>query len=125
VITITQRGSFSNSERWLRRITSGRIFESLSKYGDTGVAALSAATPVDSGLTAASWTYEIVQRRGYLSIRWKNTNKVAGKPLAVLLQYGHGTGTGGYVQGRDYVNPAIRPIFEQIAAEAQKEVSRL
>jgi hypothetical protein len=124
MITITQRGSFNNSERFLRRIKDGQVFNTLSKYGNIGVAALSAATPVESGLTAASWTFEIVQRSGYYSIRWKNSHVVSGRPIAVLLQYGHGTGTGGYVQGRDFINPAIRPIFDQIAAEAMKEVNR-
>lgn len=124
MITITQRGSFSNSERLLLRWKSGRIFAALNKYGEMGCAALASATPVDTGLTAASWTYDIVQRSGYYSIRWKNTNVHDGRPIAILLQYGHGTGTGGYVQGRDYIMPAIRPIFDQIAAEAWKEVTR-
>lgn len=88
-----------------------------------GVDALSAATPVDSGETARSWTYQIVRSSGYFSIRWLNTNRSNGVPIAILLQYGHGTGTGGYVQGRDYINPAMKPIFDQIEAEVRKVVT--
>lgn len=97
----------------------------LNKYGSLGVAALSNATPTETGLTAASWSYDIQAGRGYYSIRWHNSHNVAGTPLVVLLQYGHGTGTGGYVQGRDFIMPAIRPIFDQIAAEAWKEVTKI
>ena len=95
-------------------------FAVLNKYGSLGVNALSNATPVESGLTAASWSYSIQQRPGYYSIRWHNSHIEDGIPIAVFLQYGHGTGTGGYVQGRDYIMPAIRPIFDQIAAEAME-----
>lgn len=101
------------------------MFSILDKYGPIGVAALASATPRDSGLTAASWTYEVVQSPGYYSIRWGNTNDVGGRPLAILLQYGHGTGTGGYVEGRDYINPAIRPIFDQILADIDREVNSI
>jgi hypothetical protein len=86
---------------------------------------LAAATPVDSGQTAASWYYTTEQRSGYYSIRWHNRNNENGFPVAVMLQYGHGTGTGGFVQGRNYIMPAIRPIFDQIAAEAWKEVTKV
>lgn len=124
MIRITTKGSFKNTERFLNRAKSGEIFSALGKFGDVGVAALAQATPKDSSQTANSWTYEIVQRRGYYSIRWKNTHVEGGAPIAVMLQYGHGTGTGGYVAGRDYINPAMRPIFDQIAAEAWKEVTK-
>lgn len=125
MITITQRGSFNNSERFLRRLSKGDLFAVLDKYGMQGVAALSSATPVDTGELASSWTYTIENRAGYYSIKWRNTHIVEGRPIAILLQYGHGTGTGGYVQGRDYIMPAIRPIFDQMATEAWREVTRL
>lgn len=123
-IIVTQKGSFNNTERYLKRLKTGEIFTVLSKYGDIGVAALSSATPVDSGGTANSWYYTIVQQSGYYSIRWHNRNNNKGAPIAVLLQYGHGTGTGGYVQGREYIMSAIRPVFDQILADAMKEVSK-
>lgn len=125
MITITQRGSFNTTDRYLRRLSSGELFATLSKYGEIGVSALSAFTPTDTGLTSASWSYTIKQSTGYYSIRWHNSNEVAGTPLAVLLQYGHGTGTGGYVQGRDFIMPAMRPIFDQIAEEAWREVTKI
>lgn len=124
-ITFTERGSFNNTERYLNRLKRAELFAVLNKYGSKGVAALSNATPKESGLTAGSWTYTIVMSPGYYSIRWHNTHEVDGRPLAVLLQYGHGTGTGGYVQGRDFINPAIRPVFDEILAEAMREVSRI
>jgi len=124
MISITSKGSFGKTDAYLNRMKNSDIFAALDKYGAIGVAALSAATPVESGLTAASWTYETVKRRGYYSIIWRNTHSQSGKPIAILLQYGHGTGTGGYVQGRDYINPAIKPIFEQIANDVWKEVTR-
>lgn len=125
MITITQKGSFNKTERYLSKLKQAQLFSVLSKYGSIGVNALSNATPVESGETAASWTYSIVQRPGYYSIRWHNTHNHQGVPIAVLLQYGHGTGTGGYVQGRDYINPAVRPIFDQMANEMWKEVTKI
>jgi hypothetical protein len=97
----------------------------LDKYGREGVAALASATPVDSGLTASSWYYEIVRTNGSVTINFNNSNIQNGVPIAVILQYGHATGTGGYVQGRDYINPAIRPIFDRIANDAWREVTKL
>jgi len=125
MITITEKGSFSNVERWLRRLKEQQRLDILNKYGTLGVNALSNATPVESGLTAGSWSHSIISRPGYYSIRWHNSHIEDGIPIAVILQYGHGTGTGGYVQGRDYIMPAIRPIFDQIVAEAMKEVNRV
>jgi hypothetical protein len=125
MITITEKGDFSNVERYLSRLSRAEQFATLSKYGSLGVNALSNATPTDSGRTAESWSYTIEQRPGYYSIRWHNSNVRDGIPIAVLIQYGHGTGTGGYVQGRDYIMPAIRPIFDQILAEAMREVTRV
>lgn len=125
MISFTQKGSFKNTEGYLRRLKQAQLFAVLNKYGSIGVTALSNATPVESGETAAAWTYTIEQHPGYYSIRWHNTHMHNGVPIAVLLQYGHGTGTGGYVQGRDFINPAVKPIFEQMANEAWKEVTRI
>lgn len=99
------------------------FFRNLEKYAREGVTALASATPVDSGETAASWDYEIQKGNGKVSIYWTNSNINDGVPIAVILQYGHGTNGGGYVQGRDYINPAIRPIFDKIAENAWKEVT--
>ena len=125
MITFTEKGSFKNTERYLSRLSKVELARVLNKYGTLGVNALSNATPVDSGLTSASWYFTIESKGGYFSIRWHNHHIEDGVPIAVILQYGHGTGTGGYVQGRDYINPAIRPIFDQIAAEAWREVTRI
>jgi hypothetical protein len=95
----------------------------LESLGQKGVAALSSATPVDSGLTAASWSYEISNKNGRTTITWFNSHVESGVNIAIILQYGHGTGTGGYVSGRDYINPAIQPIFDQIAEDMWKKVT--
>jgi hypothetical protein len=124
MIEITQKGSFNNTERFLRKMQDTQRLDFLGKYGSMGVAALSNATPSRSGQTANSWSYSIQQRPGYYSIRWHNSHIEDGVNIAVILQYGHGTGTGGYVQGRDYIMPAIRPIFDQIVAEAMREVTK-
>lgn len=122
MISFTQSGSFKNTERFLKRVVKDDNWSILNRFGEAGVVALSNATPVDSGLTADSWYYKVTQnRRGY-SITWYNHNVNDGRPIAILLQYGHGTGTGGYVQGRDYINPAIRPVFDKIADEVWKAV---
>jgi hypothetical protein len=120
MITIKQKGSFNNTETWLRKMKEKDRLAILSRYGSLGVNALSNATPTETGLTAESWSFSIVQRPGYYSIRWHNSHVEDGIPIAIILQYGHGTRTGGYVQGRDYIMPAIRPIFDQIVAEADK-----
>ena len=97
----------------------------LDKYGREGVAALASATPVRTGKTAVSWKYEIINKNGTVRIIWKNTNIQNGVPIAVILQYGHATRNGGWVQGRDYINPAIQPVFDKIANEAWREVKKL
>jgi hypothetical protein len=126
VIKVTNSGSFANSLAFLQRMKNREQFKVLEKYGPIGVTALMGATPVESGETAAAWYYEIVQRPGYFAIHWLNSHvEDPGRiPIAVLLQYGHATRTGGYVQGRDYINPAMRPIFDQIAADMWKEVTK-
>jgi hypothetical protein len=123
VITISSHGSFENTEKFLKRMSDKSIFDSLSRYGEEGVQALAEATPKDSGDTARSWTYEIEKTSTSYAIIWSNTNVVDGVPIAVLIQVGHGTGTGGYVSGRDYINPALRPVFDRIAASVWKEVT--
>jgi hypothetical protein len=125
MITITQKGDFHNTEKYLSKLKSEQLFATLEKYGTLGVAALSNATPVDTGLTAESWYYDVVERPGYYSIRWHNRHVEEGLPIAILIEYGHGTGTGGYVHGRDFIMPAIRPIFDQMAEEAWKEVTEI
>lgn len=124
-ISVTTSGNWETTTSQLRRLLDSQaIFSILDKYGAQGVAALAAATPTNSGLTAESWTYEIVNRSGYYAIHWSNTNVEDGIPIAILIQYGHGTKNGGYVQGRDYIMPAIQPIFDQMANEIWKEVTR-
>jgi hypothetical protein len=125
MITFTESGDFKNTERYLEHLQRDDLASVLNKYGSLGVNALANATPVDSGLTSESWYYTIESKRGYYSIRWHNNNINEGESIAVLIQYGHGTRTGGYVQGRDYIMPAIRPIFDQIAAEAWREVTQV
>ncbi len=120
MITFTQKGNFNNTERYLRKLKEGELYAFLGKYGSLGVNALSNATPKESGETAESWFYTIKTRKGYYSIRWHNRHIEDGVNIAVILQYGHGTRNGGYVEGRDYIMPAIRPIFDQIVAEADR-----
>lgn len=116
-------GGFTKTERFLNRMKRREYLNVLDEFGRDGVLALRNATPVDSGATAEAWDYEIKRARDYTEIVWTNSNINDGVPIAVILQYGHGTGTGGYVQGRDYINPAIRPIFDKIAEKAWKVVT--
>lgn len=125
MITFRQKGDFSKLTRYLERLKEVVKIGDLDKYGREGVAALSSVTPVDSGNTANSWYYEIENKNGSATISFYNSNVNKGQNIAILLQYGHGTRNGGYVQGRDYINPAIQPIFDKIAETAWKEVTRL
>lgn len=125
MIKIRQKGDFSKVTTYLIKAKKGIKLRDLDKYGKQGVAALSSATPVDTGLTASSWYYRIERSGSTISITFLNSNVQNGVPIAVILQYGHGTGTGGWVQGRDYINPALRPIFDKIADDAWKEVTKL
>lgn len=122
-IEIKSSGSFKNTDRWLSKLSKNEIFDSLDFAGRRGVAALTAATPVDTGLTADSWKYEVNIGKTRTTLTWLNTNTVNGVNIAIILQYGHGTGTGGYVAGKDYINPAIKPIFDDIANSVWKEVT--
>ena len=125
MITFRQKGDFSKLTRYLERAKEVIKLGDLDKYGKEGVDALSSATPVDSGLTASSWYYKIENKNGSATISFYNSNVNNGVPIAIILQYGHGTSTGGWVEGRDYINPAILPIFEKIANEAWEEVTKL
>lgn len=121
---ITQEGDFSKSIDFLKKAKKTLSESSLEKYGQMGVEALRNATPRDTGKTAESWYYEIKKTKGSLTITWLNRNINDGVPIAVILQYGHGTGTGGWVKGIDYINPALEPVFDKIVEDVWKEVSR-
>lgn len=122
MISFRQKGDFKKLTHFLERAKDVAHMGILDKYGREGVAALSSATPIDTGLTAKSWYYEIENKKDYARITFYNSNIQNGVPIAIILQYGHGTRTGGWVQGRDYINPAIQPIFDDIANSAWKEV---
>lgn len=122
MISFTSKGDFSRTLKFLNFMDKWKVDKILQKYGQQGVSALAAATPVDSGATANSWNYSIKSTGKSATIYWNNSNINKGVNIAVILQFGHGTGTGGYVQGRDYINPAMRPIFDKIAEEAWREV---
>ena len=123
MITFRQQGDFSNLSKMLEKMREGVDLGILDKYGRAGVAALRAATPVDTGLTADSWGYEITRKKDSVSIVFTNANVQKGIPIAIILQYGHATGNGGWVEGRDYINPAIRSVFDKLADSAWEEVS--
>jgi hypothetical protein len=123
VFSITSTGSFKKTSTFLEAMARLNIMAVLNRYGSEGVAALARATPVDSGLAASSWSYEVNRRGGVYEIVWLNTDIENGFPVAIMLQYGYGTGTGGYVAGHDYINPAARPIFDRIADEVWKAVT--
>ncbi len=125
MITFRHKGDFSRTTKFLERAKHGDYLRVLDKYGREGVAALASATPVDSGITAASWYYEIERGGNTTRITFGNSNVNDGVPIAIILQYGHGTGTGGWVQGRDYINPAIQPVFDKLASDAWREVTKL
>ena len=125
MIKFRQKGDFSKLTHYLEKVKEIVKLGDLDKYGREGVVALASATPVDTGLTASSWRYEIQHGNDSVSITFYNDNIQNGVPIAIILQYGHGTRNGGYVQGRDYINPAIKPIFDKITEDAWKEVTRL
>lgn len=123
-IVIKHRGSFKNTERLFQKLSRFEINNVLDKYGQMGVSALSAATPTSSGETANSWDYVVEKTNSGYAIAWTNSNNNQGVNIALILQTGHGTGTGGYVKGIDYINPALKPIFDQLANEAWQEVTK-
>lgn len=125
MVKITHKGDFSRVTAYLQKAKKGVNIRSLDKYARAGVAALSAATPVDTGLTSKSWSYEIENKSGVIRISFNNSNIQNGVPIAIILNYGHATGNGGWVEGRDYIDPAIQPIFDELTKEAWREVTSL
>ena len=125
MITFRHKGDFSKTIKFMESAKKAVRLADLDKYGQEGVVALASATPVDTGRTANSWYYEIVVKDGSAAITFYNSNIQNGVPIAIILQYGHGTRNGGWVQGRDYINPAIQPIFDKIANRAWEEVTKL
>lgn len=126
ILEFETSGTFKKLTKYLEKVKHGINKDILDKYGRQGVALLSQATPVDSGLTASSWYYEIEDKDGIVALRFCNSNIADGWcPVAILLQYGHATGTGGWVEGRDYINPVIRPLFEQLAQDCWREVRQV
>ena len=125
MISFRQKGDFSKLTNYFEKVKEAARLSILDKYGREGVAALASATPVESGKTADSWYYEVKRQNGSATISFYNSNVNEGVPIAIILQYGHGTGTGGWVEGRDYINPAIQPIFDKILNNAWKEVTSL
>lgn len=125
MIKIRHKGDFSKTIKFMENAKNKAVrLDFLDKYGQEGVTALASATPIDTGFTASSWYYEIERQNGSATIRFLNSNVNRGINIAIILQYGHGTGTGGWVEGRDYINPAIQPIFDKIAETAWKEVTK-
>lgn len=124
MITFKQTGDFKKTVRFLERMKVLSIDDILRRYGEEGVDALRKATPVDTGKTSRSWYYEITRTKAGVKIEWKNSNIVHGVPIALIIQYGHVTGNGGYVEGIDYINPAIQPIFEKMSESLWKELSK-
>lgn len=123
MITVTSKGDFKKTHKFLASVSKKHIRRILEKYGQEGVVALIDATPYTTGETAASWDYEVHETPTGYSITWTNSHVVNGVNIAIILQYGHATGTGGYVRGVDYINPALKPIFDQIADKVWKEVN--
>ena len=122
-ITVSVSGDFKNLERFLKNASRRNYRRLLEDYGRKGVDALSMATPVDSGITASSWSYDISETSNGFEINWNNSNVNDGVNIAIILQYGHGTGTGGYVQGRDYINPALQSVFDGFVDDLTKAVN--
>lgn len=124
MVKITTTGDFSKTRGYLNKMRHARFMDKISNYAQMGTDALASATPIDSGLTAESWYSEIEESKDSLTIYWKNSNINDGVPIAIILEFGHGTGTGGYVAGRDYITPAVTPVFERIAELIKEEVQK-
>lgn len=125
MIGIRHKGDFSKTENYLKKLKQNQVLKSFDKYGKRGVAALASMTPVDTGLTANSWYYKIEQADDSITLLFCNSNIQNGIPIAIILQYGHGTRQGGWVEGRDYINPAVQPLFDQIVKDLWGEVTKL
>lgn len=124
MISFKQTGDFKKTTKYLRRMQHMSLDRFLKQYAQKGVDALASVTPKDTGLTASSWHYDITQTKNSIKIEWKNSNIVNGVPIAVIIQYGHATRNGGYVRGVDYINPAIKPIFDEISESIRKELAK-
>ena len=125
MMKLVSKGNFDHAEGWLKKLKEGRYLRILNKYGELGVKALSEMTPVDSGVTASSWRYEIQNTDSGIRLAFWNTNENDNVLIAIILQYGHATGTGGWVEGIDYINPAIRPVFDELARNVWWEVTKI
>lgn len=125
ILSTSVTGNYSDTLSWLKKMKFNKTMKLLDSYGAKGVAALEAATPRRTGATAASWEYSIKQTSNKITIEWKNTNTVNGVSIAMIIQHGHGTRGGGYVRGIDYINPAMKPIFDELANDVWKEISSL
>lgn len=124
MISFNNNGDFSKTIKFLNKSINGVELRYLNRFGKEGVDALSKNTPMDSGLTSSSWRYEIKKSKGRTTISWYNSNVIDGVPIAIILQYGHGTQNGGWIEGRDYINPVMRPIFDKITKQAWEEVTK-
>ena len=124
MISFNHKGDFKKTEDFGKRVLNHNYRSILEQYARAGVSALSSNTPVDSGNTANAWSYEIREKKGSLRISWLNSNTHNGVPVAILIQYGHATKNGGYVQGRDFINPTLQPIFDKMANEIWREVTK-
>lgn len=122
-ITVKSKGNFERLSKYLQQASKGVRRDILERFGEEGVQALESTTPVDTGMTSKSWYYKVEETNGSYTLSFHNSNIQNGVPIAIILQYGHGTATGGYVAGRDYINPALRPVFDRLAEEAWKEVA--
>jgi hypothetical protein len=125
LIKFTQRGDFSKTQKFLSKLKDKDLHLILGKYGAEGVSLLQSVTPKESGLTSGSWSYKVVRTNRRISIQWLNTNENGGIPIVILLQYGHGTRGGTFVEGRDFINPVMRPLFDKISEDIWKEVTSL
>lgn len=119
-MSLSWQGDYRATKRWMDNMEAGSVADVLRSCGEKGIEALSAATPVRTGKTAASWGFEAKTSSKGVTLTWTNSNVVNGVPIAIILQYGHGTGTGGYVHGRDYINPAMRPVFDEIESRISR-----
>lgn len=125
MITFDIGGDFNNTKRYLQKLSNFELGSVLEKIAQDGVVALEQSTPKDTGYTSGSWSYEVIKSRRSYQIVWKNSHINQGVPIVILIQYGHGTGTGGYVSGRDFINPTMRPIFDKLLREAERAVKSL
>lgn len=123
MIGFSNKGSWGKTEKFLKSSTSSKITSALEAHGRAGLSALQSATPVETGLSGSSWSYDVKKNRGGYALTYYNSQMAGGVPLVILIQYGHATGTGGYVQGRDFINPALRPIFDKIANQTWRAVT--